>query len=253
MLARQSAVRLVIILSTVIFTTQAFTGHALALQYDLSETYTIGAREPSGLTYDPEKDALWVVEDSGGGIYLVQKRGEEILGAIIFKSEDLEGIAYDPSSGGLFLAEERKRFIIKIDKKGKIIETIDVSIEYNDAEDNYGFEGVTYDRKSGHLFIVNEKNPTAVLEVTLGAEIVNSFDVDAEDLSGICLDPKTGNLLIISEESNVLMEYTKDGRQISSFTLEGVSKPEGIALDNDGNLYIVCEETQHLYVFTPRK
>lgn len=108
---------MVIILSAVIFTTQAFTKHAIALQYDLAETYTIGAREPSGLTYDPEKDALWVVEDNGGGIYLIQKRGEEILGAIIFKSEDLEGIALDNDGNLYIVCEETQRLYVFTPRK----------------------------------------------------------------------------------------------------------------------------------------
>lgn len=241
----------IFILSATLLITQTLVGYVYAIEYDLIETYTIGAREPSGLAYDPDKDALWVVEDNGGGIYLIQKRGEDILGAVIFKSEDLEGIAYNPESKTFFLAEERKRFILEVDKKGKIVRTIDVPIVYDYGDVNYGFEGVTFDPATKHLFIANEKNPVAVLEVTLNAEIVNSFDVDADDVSGICLDNKTGNLLVISEESNALMEYTKDGKLVSTFMLD-VSKPEGIAIDKDGLLYIVCEETQHLYVYKPR-
>lgn len=241
----------IFILSAVILLAQTFTVYATAAEYDLIETYTIGAREPSGLAYDPGTDSLWVVEDNGGGIYEIQKRGEEILGAIIFKSEDLEGIAFNPDTKTFFIAEERKRFIIEIDQKGKILKTIDVPIEYDDDEVNYGFEGVSYDPKSGHLFVVNEKNPTAVLEVTPDAKIVNSFEVDSGDLSGICLDSRTGNLLVLSEESKALMEFTRDGTLVSTFLLD-ISKPEGIAIDNDGLLYIVCEESQRLYVYTPR-
>ncbi|MFQ5957159.1 MAG: SdiA-regulated domain-containing protein [Candidatus Brocadiales bacterium] len=251
MLTQQPTKGTMFVLSAIILITQTFAGLATATEYNLIETYTVGAREPSGLAYDPTDDTLWVVEDRGGGIYKIQKRGEDILGAIVFTSEDLEGIAYNPSSKTFFLAEERKRFILEIDKKGTLLKTIDVPIEYDKTDVNNGFEGVTFDPASKHLFVVNEKNPVAVLEVTHDAEIVNSFEVDVKDLSGICLDNRTGNLLVISHESQMVMEFTKDGKLVSSFMLD-VSKPEGIAIDNDGLLYIICEETQHLYVYQPR-
>lgn len=251
MLGRQLTKVTISILSAVILITQTLAGHTTAAEYNLIETYTIGAREPSGLAYDPSDDTLWVVEDGGGGIYQIQKHGEDILGAIVFASEDLEGIAYSPTSKTFFVAEERKRFILEIDKKGKLLKTIDIPIEFDETDVNNGFEGVTFDPVSKHLFVVNEKNPVAVLEVTYDAEIVNSFEVDAEDLSGICLDSRTGNLLVVSHESKMVMEFTKDGSLVSSFMLD-VSKPEGIAIDKDGLLYIVCEETQHLYVYTSR-
>ncbi|MFQ5862032.1 MAG: SdiA-regulated domain-containing protein [Candidatus Brocadiales bacterium] len=241
----------IFVLAAITLITQTVIGHAAATEYNLIETYTVGAREPSGLAYDPSDDTLWVVEDRGGGIYQIQKHGEDILGAVIFTSEDLEGIAYNPASKTFFLAEERKRFILEIDKKGKLLKTIDIPIEYDETDVNHGFEGVTFDPVSRHLFVVNEKNPVAVLEVTYDAKIVNSFEVDAEDLSGICLDSRTGNLLVASHESQMVMEFTRDGKLVSSFMLD-VSKPEGIAIDRDGLLYIVCEETQHLYVYTPR-
>lgn len=236
---------------TIVCAAITISAHTSATEYNLIETYTVGAREPSGLAYDPADDALWVVEDRGGGIYKIQKHGEDILGAIVFSSEDLEGIAYNPLSKTFFLAEERKRFILEIDRKGKLIKTIDVPIEYDETDVNYGFEGVTFDPQSGHLFVVNEKNPVAILEVTPDAEIVNLFEVDANDLSGICLDSRTGNLLVVSHESHMLMEFTRNGQLVSSFMLD-VSKPEGIAIDKDGLVYIVCEETQHLYVYSPR-
>ncbi|MHC4278133.1 MAG: SdiA-regulated domain-containing protein [Planctomycetota bacterium] len=31
-----------------------------------------------------------------------------------------------------------------------------------------------------------------------------------------------------------------------------IPRPEGIAIDNEGYIYVVCEETQQLYVYAPK-
>jgi uncharacterized protein YjiK len=254
------------ILSFIILIAQTSTGHAAQekypgfttaphdvapIRYDLIETYTVAVRDPSGLTYDPTTDSLWVVEDGGGGIYQIEKRGEGFSETIDFKSEDMEGIAYNPEADTFFIAEERKRVIFEVDKKGKILNTIEIDILYDEADVNHGFAGVTFNPESKHLFVVNEKNPVAVLEVTLDGEIVNSFEVNAENLSGICLDSRTGELLVLSPGSKMGMVFTKDGRLLRSVDVD-IPRPEGIAIDNEGYIYVVCEETQQLYVYAPK-
>ena len=254
------------ILSFIILIAQTSTGHAAQekypgfttaphhvtpIRYDLIETYTVAVRDPSGLTYDPTTDSLWVVEDRRGKIYQIQKRGEDVLGSIDFKSDDMEGIAYNPETDTFFIAEERKRVIFEVDKKGKILKTIEIGILYDEADTNKGLEGVTFDPESKHLFVVNEKNPVAVLEVTLDGTIVNSFEVNAENLSGICLDSRTGDLIVLSPGSKMGMVFTKDGRLLSSVDLD-IPRPAGIAIDNEGYIYAVCEDTQRLYVYAPK-
>ncbi len=225
--------------------------HVAPIRYDLIETYTLAVRDPSGLTYDPTTDSLWAVEDGGGGIYQIEKRGEGFSEIIDFKSEDMEGIAYNPETDTFFIAEERKRVIFEVDKKGKILNTIEIDIQYDEADINHGFEGVTFDPVSKHLFVVNEKNPVAVLEITRDAEIVNSFEVNAENLSGICLDSRAGELLVLSPGSKMGMIFTKEGRLLSSIDLD-VPRPAGIAIDDERYIYVVCEDTQKLYVYAPK-
>ncbi len=250
---RQLRVIRFFILSFIVFITQSLAGPVSAVQYDLIETYTVPVR-PSGMDYNPENDSLWIVEDRGGGIYEIQKRGEEILGEIRFKSEDLEGIAHNTDTGTLFVTEERKRAVLEIDKNGKLLNTIDVPIEYEEADINYGFEGVTYDPSTGHLFIANEKNPRAILEVAPDGEIVNSIELDdVEELADVSLDKETGNLIVLTQDPNLIVEFTKDGTLVDVFELTDVPSPEGFTMDNDGFLYVVSDEPQKLYVFSPKK
>ncbi len=225
--------------------------HFAPLYYDLIETYTLAVRRPSGLTYDPTTDSLWVVEDRGGEIYQIEKRGEDFLETIDIKSDDMEGIAYNPETDTFFIAEERKRAIFEVDRKGKILNTLEIDIQYDEVDTNRGFEGVTFDPESKHLFVVNEKNPVAVLEITPDGKIVNSFEVRAENLSGICLDSSRGELLVLSPGSKMGMIFTKDGKLQSSVDID-IPKPGGIAIDDERYIYVVCEDTQKLYVYAPK-
>ncbi|MEE9584896.1 MAG: SdiA-regulated domain-containing protein, partial [Candidatus Brocadiales bacterium] len=179
-----------------------------AAEYRLVRSYPVAVEEPSGLSYDPQTDTLWTVRDGGGGVYQLDKRGN-LLKAIDIPSNDLEGIAYKPHSDTFLLAEERNRVIQEIDRKGKILQTIKVPIEYSWLHLNHGLEGVGCDPKSGHIFVVNEKSPRAVMELDANGVVLRSFDVQqAEDLSGICYDNASGNLLILSHESKKVMEFT---------------------------------------------
>ena len=230
-------------------------GRAAATEYELARTFPVEVGEPSGLAYDPKTNTLWTVSDGGGGLSQLNTRGE-LLREIDFTSNDLEGIAYKPSTNTFLLAEERNREILEIDRQGKILWVAKVPTDYswwNLRQRNHGIEGVAYDQKSGSIFVVNEKSPKVVIELIEGDVITRSFEiVEAGDLSGIHFDDKTGNLLVISHESRKVMEFTTDGKLVSSFTID-VPKAEGITKDTDGNIYIISETSNMLYVYNPVK
>ncbi|HHT9117551.1 MAG TPA: SdiA-regulated domain-containing protein [Candidatus Hypogeohydataceae bacterium YC38] len=222
-----------------------------ATEYKLHvESFPVAVKEPSGLTYDPLHDTLWTVQDGGGIVYEITKKGE-VSGSIDLSSNDLEGIAYRPDTQTFLLAEERKREIVEIDRKGKVLKTIKVPISYHLWNMNYGIEGVSLDPKSGNIFVVNEKKPKMVMELKEDGTVLNSFEVkDADDLSDIYYDATTGNLLVLSHESRKVMEFTRKGKLVSSFSIEA-SKAEGITRDASGFLYIICEKGQKLYIYSP--
>ncbi len=222
----------------------------LAAGYKFVKSFTVAVEEPSGLTYDQKTDTLWTVRDGGGGLYQLDKQGK-VLKAINIPSDDLEGIAYKASSDTFLLAEERKREILEIDRDGAIIQRINVPIKYRLWNLNYGIEGVSYNPKNGHIFIVNEKHPRAVMELDEDGVIIKSFEVEElGDLSGIYYDSTSGNLILLSHESKVIMEFTPEGEFTSVFSID-VPKAEGITKDGSGNIYIICDKTNTLYVYAP--
>ena len=95
---------------------------------------------------------------------------------------------------------------------------------------------------------MNESSPTEVLKVTKKGKELDSFKVDfANDLSGICFDNKTGNLWLVSDESQKIYEISNKGKLFKSYSIP-VHKPEGIVIINY-KIYIVSDSENKLFVF----
>jgi uncharacterized protein YjiK len=76
------------------------------------------------------------------------------------------------------------------------------------------------------------------------------------DLSSLQYDERSGHLLALSDESRLILELDVDGRPLSTMSLskgrQGLQKTvpqaEGIAMDDDGTMYLVSEPNL-FYVF----
>jgi uncharacterized protein YjiK len=76
------------------------------------------------------------------------------------------------------------------------------------------------------------------------------------DLSSLQFDARSGHLLALSDESKQVVELNTEGRPISNVSLtkgtlglrKSVPQAEGIAMDDDGTLYMVSEPNL-FYVF----
>ncbi|MNT48123.1 SdiA-regulated [compost metagenome] len=86
------------------------------------------------------------------------------------------------------------------------------------------------------------------LEVQDLTEWVERY-VFSTDISSLDFDRRTGHLLVLSDESKLMIELSPEGRVVSYRSLLGSSddlqntapQPEGIAVDDDGNLFVVSE------------
>jgi uncharacterized protein YjiK len=90
--------------------------------------------------------------------------------------------------------------------------------------------------------------------------VVNNPKRDAgmfvRDLSSLQYDERSGHLLALSDESRLILELDVDGRPLTTLSLskgrQGLQKTvpqaEGIAMDDDGTLYLVSEPNL-FYVF----
>ncbi len=237
----------------------------------------------SGLTFSPTTRTLFAAINNPTQAVELGLDGsfKRIIGLMWF--EDTEGLVWMTDSKFAIL-EERRRCLVLVDLNAET-KTVDrnkcerFEIDPNKAR-NRGTEGVAYDPASKKFYVVKEKDPRKLYKMVLPAEeaktkalanpdeeppvpeITLPWDIDTkslgmDDLSGICFDPKSGHLLILSDESKCVVEATLDGKEISRLSLKGgsaglsdtIKQPEGITLDDRGNLY-VCSEPNTLYVFS---
>jgi uncharacterized protein YjiK len=135
---------------------------------------------------------------------------------------------------------------------------------------NKGFEGLAYDSVGKRLFVAKERDPMLIYEVhgfphfnpekSYAVHVINNPKRDAgmfvRDLSSLQYDERSGHLLALSDESRLILELDVDGRPLSTMSFnkgrQGLKKTvpqaEGIAMDDDGALYLVSEPNL-FYVF----
>lgn len=134
---------------------------------------------------------------------------------------------------------------------------------------NLGLEGVSWDETRAELLLVNEKWPRQVMIVRSldpavpeksVANVRAKTDVHVwrprtwlgplgRDLASLTVVPESGHLLLLSEASELITEYTRDGAVVGLLPLwagmnglrRTVPQPEGITLGPDGSIYILSE------------
>lgn len=230
----------------------------------------------SGITYDYDRDRLLIITNGVDEEIVAIDRAGNVLGRYPLEGfDDPEGLAY-MGNGRVVVAEEtdqRLTFIQLPEKPATIHKKTEpsITIGINLSKNNKGFEGVTYDPLGDRLFVVKERDPRQLYEVggvsqsLNGALSINLIDrtewvnksVFGRDLADAYFDPTTGSLVLLSEQSKLLIELDKEGRYVSyKSLLEGFkdllspkTHPEGVTIDTQGHLYVVAEPNL-FYSFT---
>jgi uncharacterized protein YjiK len=221
----------------------------------------------SGIAYDPDHDRLLGITNGGPmQILAMSRNGDPLERYPLIGFQDTEGLAYI-GNGRVVIADEQlqRLYIVTLpDSPGPIhVENAPfVAIEINLSEHNKGFEGVTYDAANDRIFAIKERDPRQLFTVTgMLASIGRPLQVHIQDLThwidrsvfGLDLsegyyDPRTGHLLLLSEQSSNLTELDQDGNFVSFRSLLGLNdlkktipQAEGMTMDTSGELYIVSE------------
>ena len=77
------------------------------------------------------------------------------------------------------------------------------------------------------------------------------------DMSSLAIDPRTGHMLVLSDESRLLVELDEHGETVSYISLvrgfkKSINQAEGVAIDEHGTIYLVSEPNL-FYVFKKPK
>lgn len=227
----------------------------------------------SSIVYDYDQDRILGVVNNPAEIVTLTKTGKLTGRYELEGFGDIEGVTYMGEDRIAVVDESTQRIIFfKLPKQPRPLHIQDA--EYLSLEiglnGNKGFEGITYDAKGDRFYVVKERDPRKLYSLSgLGTTHTKPLEIRirdltdwieekvfATDLSDIYFDPETRHLIVLSDESKLLIEMTDEGELISYRTLVGwlsemkrsAPQPEGVTLDSEGNLYVVSEPNL-FYVF----
>ncbi|UVK98537.1 SdiA-regulated domain-containing protein [Pseudomonas sp. B21-048] len=227
----------------------------------------------SALTFDPVRKSLFTVTNKNAELIELSLEGNILRRVALVGFGDPEAVEF-VSADTYVITDERQQRLIKIH-----LEKDATFLDAADAEQmtlgvhmsgNKGFEGLAYDSVGKRLFVAKERDPMLIYEVqgfphynpekSYAVHVVNNPKRDAgmfvRDLSSLQYDERSGHLLALSDESRLILELDVDGRPLTTLSLskgrQGLQKTvpqaEGIAMDDDGTLYLVSEPNL-FYVF----
>ncbi|KAB0497646.1 SdiA-regulated domain-containing protein [Pseudomonas vancouverensis] len=231
------------------------------------------ADDVSALTFDPVHKSLFTVTNKNAELIELSLDGRILRRVALIGFGDPEAVEFI-SADTYVITDESEQRLIKIH-----LEADTTYLDAADAEQmtlgvhmsgNKGFEGLAYDSVGKRLFVAKERDPMLIYEVhgfphfnpekSYAIHVINNPKRDAgmfvRDLSSLQYDERSGHLLALSDESRLILELDVGGRPISTLSLskgrQGLSKTvpqaEGIAMDDDGALYLVSEPNL-FYVF----
>jgi uncharacterized protein YjiK len=228
----------------------------------------VTAAEASAVTYNWDTGTLFVVGDEGTAIVEVSTTGAQLSVMSLTGFADTEGLTY--VGGGRFVvAEERIQDLFEVTYAagGTAARGTLRTVSLGDTVGNVGIEGASFDPRDGSFVAVKEKTPERVMRAAadFGAGTATVSDLftpmlsvlDLSDVQCLSVVPSllgtadADNLLIFSQESQRLLEVTRDGTILSQFDFTGLAdNAEGVTIGPDGTIYIVGE-TPELFVLTP--
>ena len=221
----------------------------------------------AGLTYDPLQKRLWGVVNKPSAIVAMSTDGQLLATYPVKGMSDINGIAWMGGNRVALVNGKRNRVVLT--EVPPTPQTLDVTrsfallLRFGQGEDaNQGFNGLGYDLKRDRLYIAKEHSPRALYRISglnylqspdsrgLRIENISHWLDDvpfATDLSSVEADPVNGRVFLLSEESQMIIQLDGDSGQgrgmlsLSASRAKPMPRPEGIATDDSGNLYIVSE------------
>jgi uncharacterized protein YjiK len=215
--------------------------------------------EASDLAYSPQTRTLFAVMGKNPFLVELTLDGDVLRKIPLLGWSNPEGVAV-LEDGHLAIVDERRHdmTLVKVDAHTTTLDRADYT-PYDlgeSAKSNKGFEAVAWDPARQRI-VVGEERPPRLF--TLGSDgrsplagekrQLPSTELDLRNLSALSVDPRTGHLLVLSADSNMLLELDEQGEQVSFMTLLGgfnglgdtLPRAEGVAMDGQGNLYMVSE------------
>ena len=230
----------------------------------------------SGLTYSPERNSLFTVVNRPAQIAELTLDGRLKRIIPVRGVSDLEGITH-MRGDEFFIVDERTQQLILVEI-GESRSEIDARNRPRlglafDLTGNRGLEGISWDQTGKRLFVVKEKRPLRLFELSGLATTLDEGWLDMQigewlpygslvwplrDLSSLTYHEDSGNMLVLSDESRLVVELGPQRRPSGLLVLRrgwhglkaDVPQAEGIAVGPGGEIFVVSEPNL-FYRFDP--
>ncbi|EGI8352646.1 YjiK family protein [Salmonella enterica] len=210
----------------------------------------------SGLTYSAEDRMLFAVINNPPELVWLTTEGQLVGRMPLQGIHDPESIAW--SGGNQFqIGSEKDGAVYKtqVDIQRGTMQIISmVKLEGYDKAKNKGLEGTAWDAKNERLYAAKERKPIMIKVVEMSKNgitraLPSAITASVSDVSGLEYHAPTDSLLVLSDESKMILEVSSEWRVRDRLFLtaewsglrDDIPQPEGIAMDNENNLYIVSE------------
>ena len=192
-------------------------------------------------------NTLFMIENDEGMIWELDTNFNHIRTILGGQFGDEEDIVYLNNDDYAIVTEEGDLYIGNLDFSDNDIDPNNFQkITFSEHNGNSGSEGVAYDSLNQTFYIVKEKEPMAFYtfhrpnhenDTTISVQI--PFDAEIEfsgimdDLSSISFDYRTNRVLIVSDESQKIIDVEpSNGLILGQMNLSGMDQAEGICFIN---------------------
>ena len=111
--------------------------------------------------------------------------------------------------------------------------------------------GLTFGASREELWVVGN-HPERIYRLSASGAILDTLDFDGDDVEGIVFDPSDSALWIAEERRRQVVHISKDGTVTDRWRLDVGEKSnsglEGIALDGEGELWVLNEKNPGLLI-----
>lgn len=222
-------------------------------------------RNLSGLTFNTETGTLFAAINRPARIVELATDGRLLRSITVQGVRDMESITH--VEGTRFaVADERdsQLYLIELGAGSTEVRADPMgSLPIRSVHRNQGVEALSWDERNNRLLVGQERFPVRVLALDAQAGMAAAPSMDSArnwlrqglwawligDISGLTTHMPSGNLLVLSDQSAILIEYAPDGEPISMLPLwrglhgleRRVPQAEGVAMAPDGSLFVVSE------------
>lgn len=205
-------------------------------------TYKLDVPEPSDICFTADGSGFWIVGDEG------QLSRTDLKGSILSTSPtdglDYEGVFCDGNN--VYVMEEVTRNIIRFHPQ-TLLSQSSVVLQYAGGH-NKAFESLTWNPVRNSYITVTEKDPVLLWELDAQFRPLSQQKIGfARDISAATF--ARGQLWLLSDEESVIYKLDAATLEMQESWRINVYNPEGLAIAEDGKVFVVSDDMATLCEF----